>query len=90
MNGPPKGYFSLLDATLAAPRPDELEEIMRHTPEKLDKIIEAVRQHNGPPWITNINKLNRVFQAAHNLVYGVRTIENIEILLEAVQEAEKP
>jgi hypothetical protein len=69
---------------------------IRHTPEGLDRLIEAVRRWNAP-WITDIEKLNRVFQAAHNLVYSplgcslsmiAHHRDCLQLLREAVEDAE--
>lgn len=41
---------------------------MRHSPEKIDKIIAAVRRHNEPGyWINDLGALNRVYLALKDL-----------------------
>ena len=61
---------------------------MKPTPEKLDKIIEVVRQHQQA-WITDIGKLNIVHQRARDVV-AYPTHLNLFLLLEALEDAEKP
>ncbi len=58
----------------------------RHTPERLDRLIEAVRRWNAP-WITDIEKLNYVHQMARDVI-AYPTDLNLRLLREAVEDAE--
>ena len=67
--------MSLMDETLAAPRPDGLEKIMRHSPEKLVRFIDDLKYSGlaklvrlGLPWYPAEQANERILELECELI----------------------